>query len=72
VRDLHLTSKDRPDFELLPAEGVEGPLGLSLLPPASDGDIYFDMKGYPLIDEGLIRWYRGTAFGTVRIGFLER
>ena len=37
-----------------------------------DGDIYFDMEGYPLIDEGLIRWYRGTAFGTVRIGFLER
>jgi uncharacterized protein len=44
--------KDKPDFELLPAEGLEGPLGLSLLPPASDGDIYFDMEGYPLIDEG--------------------
>ena len=28
--------KDRPDFELLPADGAEGPLGLSLLPPASD------------------------------------
>ena len=44
--------KDKPDFELLLAEGSEGPLGLSLLPPASDGDIYFDMEGYPLIDEG--------------------
>jgi uncharacterized protein len=44
--------KDRPDFELLPADGAEGPLGLALLPPASDGDIYFDMEGYPLIDEG--------------------
>ena len=44
--------KDRPDFELLPADGAEGPLGLSLLPPASDGDIYFDMEGYALIDEG--------------------
>jgi predicted RecB family nuclease len=44
--------KDRPDFELLPAEGAAGPLGLSLLPPASKGDIYFDMEGYPLIDEG--------------------
>ncbi len=44
--------KDKPDFELLPAEGAEGPLGLALLPPTSDGDIYFDMEGYPLIDEG--------------------
>ena len=44
--------KDRPDFELLPADGGAVPLGLALLPPASDGDIYFDMEGYPLIDEG--------------------
>jgi uncharacterized protein len=44
--------KDRPDFELLPSQGAEGPLGLALLPPASDGDVYFDMEGYPLIDEG--------------------
>ena len=28
--------KDKPDFELLPADGAEGPLGLSLLPPAPD------------------------------------
>jgi len=44
--------KDRPDFELLPPHSAERPLGLSLLPPASDGDIYFDMEGYPLVDEG--------------------
>jgi uncharacterized protein len=44
--------RERPDFELLPAEDTKGPLGLALLPHASDGDIYFDMEGYPLIDEG--------------------
>lgn len=44
--------KDRPDFELLPADAGDVPLGLALLPAASEGDIYFDMEGYPLIDEG--------------------
>jgi len=44
--------KDKPDFELLPVDGAAVPLGLSLLPLASAGDIYFDMEGYPLIDEG--------------------
>ena len=27
--------------------------GLGLLPPASDNDVYFDMEGYPHVDEGL-------------------
>ncbi len=44
--------KERPEYELLPPESAAGPLGLGLLPAASAGDIFFDMEGYPLIEEG--------------------
>jgi uncharacterized protein len=44
--------KDVPDFDLLAPDDEKGQLGLAMLPPASDGDIYFDMEGFPLVDEG--------------------
>jgi predicted RecB family nuclease len=43
----------RPAFEILPADRMNSRSGLALLPPASPGDIYFDIEGYPLIDGGL-------------------
>jgi uncharacterized protein len=43
--------KERPDYELLPPD-PETPLGLALLPTASVGDVFFDMEGFPLVDEG--------------------
>jgi len=43
----------RPAFEILPADRMNLRSGLALLPPASPGDVYFDIEGYPLIDGGL-------------------
>lgn len=51
------TGLPRPKFELLPAENAKTsslPVnGLTLIPPASAGDIWFDMEGYPHIEGGL-------------------
>ena len=42
-----------PPFEILrPAPETPG-TGLALLPPASPGDVYFDIEGYPLENDGL-------------------
>lgn len=48
--------------ELLPPEGPER--GLARLPEPSDGDLFFDMEGDPLIDDGLeylfgVAWREG-------------
>jgi uncharacterized protein len=44
--------QDRPLYEILPhAEGVAR--GLALRPPASSGDVFFDLEGFPLIEGGL-------------------
>ena len=44
--------KRLPEFEvLLPDEGKRA--GLADLPPASDGDVYFDLEGFPLAENGL-------------------
>jgi len=44
--------RERPAYELLQPDGSAGPLGLALLPDASAADIFFDMEGYPLVDDG--------------------
>ncbi len=42
----------RPLYEVLPhTDGVSR--GLALLPPASSGDVFFDLEGFPLIEAGL-------------------
>lgn len=38
-------------YELLPPDGPER--GLASLPPTSDGDMFFDMEGDPLVEDGL-------------------
>jgi uncharacterized protein len=44
--------RERPLYEVLPhPAGVAR--GLALLPPASPGDVYFDLEGFPLIEGGL-------------------
>jgi predicted RecB family nuclease len=50
--------------ELLPLEGQDR--GLARLPEKSDGDLFFDMEGDPLIQEGLeylfgVAWEEGDA-----------
>ncbi|MBZ5497781.1 MAG: TM0106 family RecB-like putative nuclease [Acidobacteriia bacterium] len=43
-----------PRFEILPHTGANGePRGLAALPPDHQGDVFFDMEGYPLISGGL-------------------
>ena len=41
-----------PAYELLAPGQDDGPRGLSLLPRRSSGDVFFDMEGFPLIDDG--------------------
>ncbi len=47
---IQTVSEEKVAYKLLPP--VEGK-GLSLLPPASDNDVFFDMEGYPHIEGGL-------------------
>jgi len=42
-----------PAYELLPPDPDAIRQGFALLPPASAGDLCFDIEGYPLIDGGL-------------------
>ncbi|HTF41563.1 MAG TPA: TM0106 family RecB-like putative nuclease [Propionibacteriaceae bacterium] len=44
--------KRLPEFEVLPPD-VAKRAGLAALPPASDGDVYFDLEGFPLAENGL-------------------
>ncbi len=53
--------QDRPDFKILP-QNNERALGLSLLPPQSSNDIFFDIEGFPLIDGGLEYLWGATYF----------
>ncbi len=41
-----------PEYELLAPDETDRPRGLSLLPPESPADVFFDMEGFPLIDDG--------------------
>jgi uncharacterized protein len=43
-----------PRYEILPHTGANGePTGLAALPSDHQGDVFFDMEGYPLISGGL-------------------
>ena len=53
--------QDKPSFEVLTHDSSR-PRGLSLLPPASPNDIYFDIEGFPLVDGGLEYLWGATYF----------
>jgi predicted RecB family nuclease len=42
-----------PFYKVLLPPHADPRRGLALLPPASDGDVFFDMEGYPLAERGL-------------------
>ena len=44
--------KPKPTFEALPHEAGKR-IGLAILPPASPGDVFFDLEGNPLAEGGL-------------------
>jgi len=52
--------KDKPSYKVLP-HNSERSLGLSLLAPHSDLDIFFDIEGYPHIEGGL-EYLWGAAY----------
>ena len=58
---LQVQSKERrpPLFEVFPHEGR---MGLAMLPPPSEYDVFFDMEGYPLLGENGLEYLYGYAF----------
>lgn len=52
----------RPLFEIMPPDSLNPRRGLALLPPASPGDVFFDMEGFPLVDGGL-EYLFGATYG---------
>jgi predicted RecB family nuclease len=60
---LQLRSGDtgRPAWELRPPTPKESPRrGLALLPPASAGDVFFDMEGFPFAKDGNLEYLFGA------------
>lgn len=55
TRERRRTTPDAPPvYDLLDNAGPDGlPVGLGVLPAPDQGDVYFDMEGYPLVDGGL-------------------
>ncbi|MGH7630471.1 MAG: TM0106 family RecB-like putative nuclease [Gemmatimonadales bacterium] len=54
---------EHPAYELRPILPDEPRRGLALLPPSSDGDVFFDMEGFPFAEGGL-----EYLFGAVTLG----
>ena len=53
VKARSLPEGSPPPFEVLHPAASAPRTGLALLPPASPGDVYFDIEGYPLENDGL-------------------
>ena len=51
---------DTPLYQILPHES-DKKMGLSLLPPSSPLDIYFDIEGFPL-EEGGLEYFWGVVY----------
>ncbi len=51
-----------PAYRILTPDPPAQRRGLALLPPASPGDIFFDMEGYPLVKGGLEYLFGALAF----------
>lgn len=45
--------RERPAYEVPIPDAEAKPAGLQLLPPASKGDVFFDMEGFPHVEGGL-------------------
>lgn len=54
-------NKDKPSYIILPHD-TERNLGLSLLPPHSNFDIFFDIEGFPHVEGGLEYLWGATFF----------
>ena len=59
--------KEKPDYLVVPPDEVNQRRGLQLLPPAASGDVFFDIEGYPLYEQGLeyllgVVYHEGDGF----------
>ena len=63
--ELQISSEntDKPDFKILPHSN-DRLVGLSLLPPHSDNDIFFDIEEFPYVDGGLEYLWGATYFNS--------
>jgi uncharacterized protein len=60
-----------PAYEVLTPDETDGPRGLSLLPPESPADVFFDMEGFPLIDEGREYLFGACYYNGVELRFRD-
>jgi len=58
---VRTTREKKPVCEVLP-HNSEIWRGLCRLPPASEGDVFFDMEGYPIVDGGLEYLFGACTF----------
>ena len=59
--------KEKPAYLVVPPDEVNQRRGLQLLPPAESGDVFFDIEGYPLYEQGLeyllgVVYHEGDGF----------
>ncbi len=50
-----------PPYELVPQDPDDERRGFATLPPPSPGDIFFDLEGYPLADDGGLEYLFGAT-----------
>ena len=64
--DMQILSegKDKPCYKVLPHD-KDRPLGLSLLAPHSDFDVFFDIEGFPHVEGGLEYLWGATYFNEI-------
>jgi predicted RecB family nuclease len=61
----------QPKYELLQCDPLNPRLGLAALPPASASDIFFDIEGYPLLEDGLEYLFGATYLEDGRPAFRD-
>ena len=62
---------DRPKYELLEPNSLRPRLGLASLPPVSPYDIFFDMEGYPLLENGLEYLFGATYLDNGQPAYID-
>jgi len=62
---------ERPSYEILIPDASGAARGLSLLPPESRHDIYFDMEGYPMMAGGLEYLFGASYYENGQLRFID-
>lgn len=63
--------KEKPRYEVRQADPDNPRRGLALLPPPSRSDVFFDIKGFPLADDGLEYLFGAVCFGKRNSRFVD-